>query len=70
MARAGAVAANLFEMVEELGDQLSVEIGEVQLERLLAGLLVDEAEQQPECVAVGRDRLRTGALLGLSRSVK
>jgi hypothetical protein len=60
----GTVAAVLFEVGEERADQRRVEIAEVQLEWLLAGLLVREAEQQPERVAVGGDRLRAGVALG------
>jgi hypothetical protein len=40
---------------EEGADQRRVEIVDVQLERLLAGLLVREAEQQLERVAVRGD---------------
>ena len=58
VARARTVAAILFEVGEEGADQRRVEIVEVQLERLLAGLLVREAEQQLERVAVRGDRLR------------
>jgi hypothetical protein len=54
----GAVAPVLLEVVEERADQRRVEIVDVQLERLLAGLLLREAKQQPERVAVGGDRLR------------
>jgi hypothetical protein len=54
----GTVASIVFEMFEERADQRRVEIVDVQLEWLLAGLLVREGEQQPERVAVGGDRLR------------
>ena len=47
VAGAGAVAAVLFEVGEERADQRRVEIVDVQLERLLAGLVVREAQQQP-----------------------
>ena len=53
-----AVAPVFFEMLEERADQRRVEIVDVQLERLLAGPLVREAQQQPERVPVGGDRLR------------
>src|SRR5450755_4910201 len=53
-----------FEMLEERADQRRFEIVEVELERLLAGLLVREAQQQPERVPVSADRLRTGVALG------
>jgi hypothetical protein len=59
----GAVAPVLFEMGEERADQRRVEIVEVQLIWLLAGLLVREAQQQPERIAVGGDRLRAGVAL-------
>ena len=64
VAGAGTVAPVVFEVGEERADQRRVEIVEVQLERLLAGLLAREAEQQPERVTVGGDRLRTGVALG------
>jgi len=54
----GTVAPIFFEVVEERADQRRVEIVDVQLERLLAGLSLGEGEQQPESVAVGGDRLR------------
>jgi len=58
VARPGAVAAVLLEVPEERADQRCVEIVDVQLERLLAGLFLREAQQQPKRVAVGSDRLR------------
>ena len=63
VAGAGAVAALLFEVVEERADQRRVEILELELARLLAGALLSEAEQQPEGVAVCGDRVRADALL-------
>ena len=59
----GTVAPILFEMLEERADQRRVEIVDVELERLLAGLVVREGEQQPERVAVGGDRVRTRVAL-------
>jgi len=53
-----AVAPIVFEVLEEGADQRRVEIVDVQLERLLAGPLVREAQKQPERVSVGGDRLR------------
>jgi hypothetical protein len=47
----------LFEVGQERADQRRVEIVDVQLTRLLAGLLICEGQQQPERVAVGGDRL-------------
>jgi hypothetical protein len=58
VARSGTVAPLLFDVGEERADQRCVEVVEVQLERLLAGLTLGEREQQPERVAVGGDRLR------------
>ena len=57
------VVASVFEVVEERGDQRRVEIGDVQGARRLAGAFGGEAEQQPEGVAVGGDRVRTRAAL-------
>ena len=46
-------------MVEEGGDQRGVEVAEVELRRCLAGLVVDEPEQEAEGVTgAGRDRVR------------
>jgi len=58
VACADAVASIVFEVLEEGADQRRVEIVDVQLERLLAGPLVREAQKQPERVSVGGDRLR------------
>ena len=57
IAGADAVAAIVFEVGQERTDQRRVEIVDVQLEGLLAGLLVREAEQQLERVAVRGDCL-------------
>ena len=70
VAGAGAVAALVFEVVEERGDQRRVEVLELERRRRLAGLLLGEGEQQPEGVAIGGDRVRAGALWLISRSVK
>ena len=64
VAGAGTVAAVAFEVGEERADQRCVEVVDVQLERLLAGLVVREAQQQPERVAVGGDRLRARSRAG------
>jgi hypothetical protein len=64
VAGAGAVAAVAFEVDEEGADQCRVEVIDVQLERLLAGLVVREAQQQRERVAVGGDRARARVTLG------
>ena len=63
VAGADAVAAFVLEMVEERADQRRVEIVDVQLAGLLAGPLLGEREQQPQRVAVGRDRVRAGVAL-------
>ena len=60
----GSVAPVVFQVGEERADQRRVQIIEVQLEWLLAGLLMREAEQQPPGVPVGADRLRAGVALG------
>jgi len=54
----------VFEVVEERANQRRVEIVEVQLEWLLAGLLLREGEQQPERVAVSADRLGAWSCAG------
>ena len=54
----------MFQVGEERADQRRVQIVDVQLERLFAGLLVGEAQQQPERVAVGGDGVRAGVTLG------
>jgi hypothetical protein len=64
VAGAGTVAAVAFEVGKERADQRCVEVVDVQLERLLAGLGVHETQQQRERVTVGRDRLRAAVALG------
>jgi hypothetical protein len=56
------VAAVVFEVVQERGDQRRVEVGDVQRVRFDAGALLGE-HQQPERVAVGGDRVRAGLSL-------
>lgn len=63
VARADAVAADRFEVGEKRADQLGVEVVEVQLKGLFAGLLLRECEQEPDRVAVGGDRFRTAVAL-------
>ena len=63
VAGARAVVAVVLEVVEEARDQRLVEVVPVQAGGLLAGRVVDVAEQQPQRVAVGRDRARTGLQL-------
>ena len=52
VARPRAVAAVLFEVVEERADQRRVEVVDVQLTGLFADLFGREREQQPEGVTV------------------
>ena len=59
----GAVAALCFEVVEELADQRRVQVAEVQVGGLLAGVAGGEGEQQPPGVAVGGDGVRAGVAL-------
>ncbi len=63
VAGAGAVVAFLFQVVEEGPDDGGVEIGQVQLARLLAGALTHEAQDQPPGVAVGGDGVGAGVAL-------
>jgi hypothetical protein len=63
VAGADAVAAFAFEMCEERGDLVCIEVFQPELGWLFAGLFVQEPEQQPEAVAIGGDRVRTGAPL-------
>ena len=58
-----AVSAVVFEVGQERADQRRVEVGEIELKRLLAGLLFDEPQQQPERVAVGLDGFRADVAL-------
>jgi len=44
-------------MVQERADERRVEVIDVELKWLFAGLVVGEREKQPEGVAVGGDRL-------------
>ena len=64
------VAAFVFEVAEERADQRRVQVVDVQLEWLLTSLVVREAQQQPERVAVGGDSLRAGIALGDQRPAK
>jgi hypothetical protein len=64
IARAWAVTPLGFEVIEEGADQCCVEICDVQLARLLAGLFGGEAEQQPPGVAIRGDSAGTRVSLG------
>ena len=66
VAGGGAVAAACLQVGEERADGDGVQVGELELGGLLAGLLLDVAEQQPERVTVGRDRVRGGCRAGSS----
>jgi hypothetical protein len=57
------VAAVVFEVIQERGDQRRVEVGNVQRVRFDAGALLREGQQEPEGVAVGGDRVRAGLSL-------
>ena len=64
VAGADAVAAFVFEVVEERADQGGVQIGEVRAPRArLPVCSRGEAEQQPQRVAVGGDGVRAGVPL-------
>jgi hypothetical protein len=54
----GRVVALVFEVLEERGDQRRVEVGDVELAGWGAASLGGEAQEQPEGVAVGGDRVR------------
>jgi hypothetical protein len=56
VARPGAVAPLDFEVLKERRDQPLVEVVPVKRGGCLAGLLLREAEQQPQRVAIGGDR--------------
>jgi hypothetical protein len=57
-------------VVQERTDQHGVEVLDIQRVRLDTGALLREAEQQPERVAVGGDRVRADLALVDSRSLK
>ena len=60
VAGADRVAALVLEVIEERADQRCLEIVEVEIAGRLAGVLGGEGQQQPDRVAVGGDRVRTG----------
>ncbi len=47
-------AAGWLQLLQECADGGGVQVGQVELGGQLAGLLVEVAEQQRECVSVGR----------------
>ena len=63
VAGAGAVAAAVFEVVEERGDQRGVEVGDVELAGVLAGALRSEGQEQPPGIPVAGDGMRAGTAL-------
>jgi hypothetical protein len=60
----GAVTAPGFEVVEERPDERGVDIGDIEPRGRCAELLLGEAQQQAEGVAVGGDGVRAGPALG------
>ena len=70
IAGGGAVAPAAFQVFEEGADQGGVEIAEVEVGGLFAGVLARVAKQQPDGVAVGDDGVRAGLALVGERSVK
>jgi len=60
VAGAGTVAADVFEIREELADAGSVQVADVQRGRRLPGLGLNVGEQEPERVLVGGDRVTAG----------
>ena len=54
-----------FEMIEEPADQLAVEVGDVEVAGVFAGLLVGEGEQQPKRVPVRVHGVRAGSALAV-----
>jgi hypothetical protein len=69
VAGGGPVVPLVFEMMQEIGDQRRVEVGDVQLAGLFAGLLGSEAEQQTEGELVAAMVLGPAARWRMSRSV-
>ena len=63
VAGAYAIATLVFKMVEEVGDQRSVEVGDVELGGLFADLMRGKADQEPQSVAVGSHGLGAGVPL-------
>lgn len=63
VARGHAVAALVLELIEERGDEVGVEVADVELAGRLAGLGCGEGEQELEGVAVGGDGVRAGLQL-------
>ena len=55
-----AVASLVFQMVQERADQGGIQVGHAESARRSTRLLVREGEQEPEGIAVGRDRVRAG----------
>ena len=60
-----AVATLLLEVIEERADERRVDVRQEQSDGALPTLRLRESEEQPECVAVGGDRVRTRPSLPL-----
>lgn len=60
VAAACPVTPRLLKIGEEVGDEICVDIGDLQCRRVLLPLIGGLAEQQTERVAVARDRIRAG----------
>ena len=60
---ARSVATLAFEVVEERGNPGRVEVLDIERRRLLAGLPLNEGQEQSEGVAIGGDRVRAGVSL-------
>lgn len=63
VACADGVGAIAFEVIEEAADECGVEIGQVEVRRLLAGLSLGVGEQEAKGVPVGVDRVWAGVAL-------
>ena len=52
------VAAVVLEVIEEGGDEIGIELGEVEMRWCRTDRLGDECQQEPERIAVGRNGVR------------
>ena len=55
-------------MVEERADELGVEVGDVEIAGVLAGVSLGVAEQQPEGMAIGVHGVMAGITFGTEAS--